>query len=1194
MTFQKISIPFNRILKMTNTLIDNSDNLKLVDTIKEILKDPKIKQIDIATGYWDIPGTSILADELDKFLEQEGTKLRILIGKDPYLFAQYNRNPKYKDFKNWPEEYIRTDINDIEVKEDYENAVAFLLKYLEKTDKIEIHIYRRNADDETQFMHSKCYIFYGAGIAYGIIGSSNFTEKGLCGNAELNYLETVPQIIAAKPDTVNTSKGHIEWFNEKWQLSDNWSKEFLEQILRPSKIGTKVQGIQNQNINGKIDDFTVLSPRETYLKLLIDQFDEIINFDGKITPDDYMPHDPDFKKLTYQKEAVNQGFAILKQHHGFILADVVGLGKTFTALMVVKRHLLETGYKKPVLIITPPAIRQSWIDSIEYFDKGEIAERKIKPLITLTTIGCLDELNEVDEYVAENDFDSTFRKDAYSMIVVDESHRFRNNGTIMYQKLDDLIGSIAPQPYVVLLSATPQNNAPYDLRNQIYLFQRSHNDTTLTTLGTYGKKLENYFADKQNNYEQYIKKDKTVNGKKVPKTKAELAEDHAKLIEDSEDIRKRIVEPLVIRRTRTDIERFYTDDMNSQGLNFPKIQKPVAIPYEMNGELGKLFNNTINIIAPQVSHVDTDENGEPVLDFSATAGEDALGYFRYRAIEYLKAEDARKKHEINNLTVSSTSQRLAQIMELLLVKRLESSQAAFKESLHNLHRYSLNMVKMWEADRIFICPDIDVNKELSDEAILKNGSFENCLDVVAQKAKKANKKNSGDENEGPNQEYQRKDFFETYIDKLKNDLRLIEELCSKWDVQTSDPKMSTFIYKTASDFLNPMRNKNKKLIIFTECIATQKALVQKLKEMPIPECNVLEITAANRDEKKDIVAANFDANYKGTKLDDYQILITTDVLAEGVNLHRSNSILNYDSPWNATRLMQRLGRINRIGTQAKKIWNYNFYPSTLGDNQINLKNRTYVKLQAFHELFGEDSQIYSTEEKVKHFDKVMHDEIDDTETPIMPFISELRELKNNAPDEYSRLFSLTGTIISTVGADEKSSFSALHETNNQNELLHSFLYISNEDGSSRKVSQLEFFEKLKPLSSLKGIETDSKLIEKYKTSVKNCYAADLQNADISMRSKLRKGAAEISNAAKKIKALYFAGLSEEYENKLDEIANSINDKNFGIINKVLNMDFNNDGLGTIQLEADIDYLYKFTHVQSEETDINVAIEFIVK
>ena len=450
---------------MTNTIIDNSENFKLVDTIKEIIKEPRITQIDIATGYWDIPGTAILADELDKFLERDGTKLRILIGKDPYLFSQYNKNPKYKDFHNWPEEYIRTDINNIEVKEDYENAVAFLLKYLDKTDKIDIHIYKRNANDESQFLHSKCYIFYGIGIAYGIIGSSNFTGKGLCENAELNYLETVPQIIAAKPDTVNTSKGHIEWFNEKWELSDNWSKEFLEQILRPSKIGTKVQGKQKQDNNA--NEITVLSPYETYLKLLIDQFDEVINFDGKITPDDYMPKDPDFKRLTYQKEAVNQGFAIMKQHHGFILADVVGLGKTFTALMVVKRHLLETGAKQPILIVTPPAIKQSWIDSIKYFDKDEIEERKISSYINLTTIGCLDDVNEADEYVDENDFDSSFKKADYGLIIVDESHRFRNDGTRMYQKLDDLIGSITPNPYVVLLSATPQNNEPYDLSGVI-------------------------------------------------------------------------------------------------------------------------------------------------------------------------------------------------------------------------------------------------------------------------------------------------------------------------------------------------------------------------------------------------------------------------------------------------------------------------------------------------------------------------------------------------------------------------------------------------------------------------------------------------------------------------------------------------------------------------------------------------------
>ena len=96
--------------------------------------------------------------------------------------------------------------------------------------------------------------------------------------------------------------------------------------------------------------------------------------------------------------------------------------------------------------------------------------------------------------------------------------------------------------------------------------------------------------------------------------------------------------------------------------------------------------------------------------------------------------------------------------------------------------------------------------------ISRNGTFEQTLCVLAEKAKKANKKNSGDGNEGPNQEYKRADFFDSYIENLNNDLRLIDELCTKWDVQTSDPKMSTFIFETARQFLDPKRNKNNKLI----------------------------------------------------------------------------------------------------------------------------------------------------------------------------------------------------------------------------------------------------------------------------------------------------------------------------------------------------------------------------------------------
>ena len=1174
---------------LSNTLIDNSENLKLIDTINEIIAEPKINEICIATGYWDLKGTALITDTLLQFLEKNDAKVRILIGKDPIVFARDLKNDVYKNAKEYPKDFLKIDLANIDMNDEQcQKAAKMLIDYCsDENKKIEVKIFETNENDEKQFLHSKCYIFYGSGVAYGIIGSSNFTQKGLEGNSELNYLETLTQMITAKPDGINMAKGHIFWFNEKWKLAKDWTQEFIVQ-LQNSPIGKKVaqkKKAENKNIE--------LTPYETYIKLLQSQFSEIIDFDSKIKVDDYLPKPKahNFKTLNYQLEAVNQGCAIMKRHGGFILGDVVGLGKTYTALMVAKRHLLETGFASQILIVTPPAIKQSWIDSIDFFDEDEIESRKLLPHITLTTIGCLDDESESNEFVAEDDFDSNFKRADYSMIVVDESHRFRNNNTMMYQKLDDLIASIQPQPYVVLLSATPQNNRPYDLRNQIYLFEREHNNSTLQNLGNFGNKLESYFAEKQRNYETFIKKDKIVDGKKVPKSKPELEADRAKLKADSEDIRKRIVEPLVIRRTRTDIEKYYAQDMKSDNLSFPKIQPPVAIPYEMKGELGELFNNTINIIAPQVSHIDSDEDGNPMLDLNVVAGEDALGYFRYRAIEFLKNEDARKRHEKNNLTVKGTSERLAQIMEILLVKRLESSQAAFKESLHNLRKYTDDMIKMWNADRIFVCPDVDVKKELSAESIKKNGSFEACLDVIAKKAEKANEKHNS-----VNIEYKKSDFFDNYIEKLQNDLRLIDELCDKWDKQTGDPKMSAFIFKSASDFLNSERNPSKKLIIFTECIATQKALIQKFKEMPIADCNVLSITSENRNDMKDVIAANFDANYKGEKKDDYQILITTDVLAEGVNLHRANSIVNYDSPWNATRLMQRLGRINRIGSQAKEIWNYNFYPSTLGDNQINLKNRTYVKLQAFHELFGEDSQIYSTEEEVKHFDKVERESDEEMENPIMPFIAELREFRDKKKEDYERILAIKEKIITAVKAEnaefaeKKCAFVSLLQKKKETSLL----YLVGEGGGAKSAGQLEFFETLKPFSALEKAEVDKTLAEKYKTCVLTCYESDKQNAMLSVRSKLKAGAKEIKEARDKLKALYDLDLSDEYFEKLDEVINSVNNKNTGLIHKVLKMQFETDGFAAMQVQSDIDYLYNSIKQSIENSDADIEIEFVVQ
>jgi superfamily II DNA/RNA helicase len=172
----------------------------------------------------------------------------------------------------------------------------------------------------------------------------------------------------------------------------------------------------------------------------------------------------------------------------------------------------------------------------------------------------------------------------------------------------------------------------------------------------------------------------------------------------------------------------------------------------------------------------------------------------------------------------------------------------------------------------------------------------------------------------------------------------------------------------------------------------------------IGRTDVLMVTASNRNRLAQTIRENFDANYKSDSME-YNIIITSDVLAEGVNLHRSNVIVNYDSPWNATRLMQRIGRVNRIGSVAPNIYNYMFYPSQQGDKEIQLYKNALVKLQGFHSAFGEDAQIYSKEEIVKEFqmfDSNVRDIIDKKIT----LLREVRELYQNNRELYHKIKSL--------------------------------------------------------------------------------------------------------------------------------------------------------------------------------------------
>ena len=959
---------------MHNNLIDNSsDALSMQQYLKRCILAEGVDKIQIATGYWDIPGMTLVLNELKSFLEREETSFELLIGKDPYVYTSMIKNPKYKD-ATYPYDFIRTDIHDLEIKEEYEDVIKLLLKY-GGSSKIQIRIYTKNSKEEDEFLHSKCYIFSGSSHSFGIVGSSNFTKKGLLGNAELNYLETDPARITARPTHGSNAKGHICWFEEKWKLSKEWTQEFLEQIIKKSPIYIDIQ-------KNTAQEFT---PYEQYIKLLQLQFGDVVDKNLGQEIESYLP--PKVHKLDYQIEAVKRCISIMHEHGGFMLADVVGLGKTIIGTLIIKRFLSvpeNDGRERKVLIITPPAIQSGWKKTIAMFDKD--SDEKIAPYIDFITTGRIANVTEEDDW-EENDDDSadsgefvgTLQDKNYGFIVIDESHKFRNSTTFMYRSLDELIIKIGSNtgvyPYIGLLSATPQNNRPNDLKNQIYLFERNRNDSTLKKAES--GNIEKFFADVNREYDLLIN------------NRSNITEEERKqrLEAVSKKLRDCVLSDILERRTRTDVEKYYKEDMESQGLVFPKIVGPNTLKYIMDDELAQLFSDTMTIIAPN--------QNERLLT------NEWLKYSRYRAIEYFVDPANEQKHTgRGNRGVNDVARQMATIMQILLVKRLESSFTAFTQSLFNLRRYTENMIRMWENNTIFVCPQINVNQELDYEAKTKKRggkvSFNDCVEEIRLKIQKLT--NQGRNERGQNAEYKRNDFKEEYYSQLKEDYNLISNLCDRWAKNSQDPKFDAFKENIKPELFNPEKNTSGKLVIFSEAIDTVQALARAVKAKGYKP---LVITAANRDEMEKTIEENFDANYEGEWKDEYNVIITTEVLAEGVNLHRANVILNYDTPWNSTRLMQRIGRVNRIGSKEPFVYVYNFMPSAEGDAQIELVRKAHTKLQSFHILFGEDSKIFSDEESIVHYD--IAKAIEGEESPMQQYVYELKQYKETHPERYKQI-----------------------------------------------------------------------------------------------------------------------------------------------------------------------------------------------
>ena len=898
-------------IPISSHFFTNRDGNTLMKEFEGILlNNPQVKNLDAVVGFLRASGYFSLRPFLDNI-----NKVRVLIGidVDKYIAKAAKQGRLFMDAADEvKEESMKLFRQDIEIS-DYSKKVedGMIQMFQDLLDgKLELRAH------PSKKIHAKMYILYPDNynqhcFGAAVTGSSNLSGNGLGISDDRQYEFNVK---LTQYDDVQFAKNEFE------QL---WAEAEGAEI---TAVDYK-QAMDGTYMNGDV------TPYELYIKMLMEFFSDRVM---AIDQDDPFDMPEGYTKYEYQMDAVVEGYQKLLRYDGFFLADVVGLGKTVIATMIAKKFLIENGRDNTkILVVYPPAVEQNWKATFRDFGIHQYAD--------FVSNGSLSKILDTDNYDYAN-------ADDYDLVLVDEAHKFRNHTTGAFKDLQEICkmprvetGYIPGyKKKVMLISATPMNNSLSDIYYQITMFQ----DPRQCTIDGVPN-LTNFFSPLVRMF-QKLRKDPNFDIKKFKKL--------------SEDVRQKVIKPLTVRRTRSDIESIerYSKDVGK----FPKVADPIKKEYELNDHMADLFVQAMEILDKKLS------------------------YARYQAIAYLKPDAAPGLYD----NAETISRSLAGIRKNSLVKRLESSFYAFRISLENFRDANQNIIDMWENDKIIIAPDMDIN------LLIKQGLTEEQIEEKLNEKAEKNPKNTT---------FKREHFKPEYIDLLRKDQELLDDMWLHWEYITDedDSKFAKFDDLLKHELFKKERNPEGKLVVFSESVDTIEYLARRINRN-----DVMVISSDNRNQEFKTIRENFDANWK-TRKDEYNIILTSDVLAEGVNLHRSNIIINYDTPWNATRLMQRIGRVNRIGSKSNTIYNYVFYPSRQGNEQINLERISLSKIQTFHTTFGEDNQIYSTEEIIdrdldKLFKQGMKEEEEDRNLEL-PFYEELRALYQLNRKEYKRIEKLS-------------------------------------------------------------------------------------------------------------------------------------------------------------------------------------------
>lgn len=430
---------------------------------------------------------------------------------------------------------------------------------------------------------------------------------------------------------------------------------------------------------------------------------------------------------------------------------------------------------------------------------------------------------------------------------------------------------------------------------------------------------------------------------------------------NAKETREKVLKYLMIRRTRAEIEKYYGADMQTQGLKFPEVNDPEPLFYFFGPVENEVFNETVKAIGK-------------------------ITYARYKPLLYYTGEwpETEKQGQVN----------LARFMKILLVKRLESSFHAFRLTLDRFIQSHERVVAEFKKGHVYISKK-HIGKifdylDAGDEEAVERLIEEEKADRLAAE-----------------------EFTPEFLEHIENDLALLHQIRDHWKKIKRDPKWTEF-HKSLTSRADLKKDK---LIIFSESKETVEYLVGRIREQV--ETRVILFSGLSDEKTRETIIANFDARAFHSK-DDYRILVSTDVLAEGVNLHRAGTVINYDIPWNPTRMMQRVGRINRIDTAFDRIRVYNFFPTEESNDLIKLKESAAAKIHSFVEMLGADARLLTEGEEIKAFElfgrlnskKTItgEDEEEDTE---LEFLTEIRQVRDLHPDLFESIKHLPRKARST-------------------------------------------------------------------------------------------------------------------------------------------------------------------------------------